>query len=197
MESEGWFRIAVLVVMVSTLAATAFFRMQASRTKEPISRKEEGVVFATTLRLAGGCLLGLTTTYLLAPDWVQWGAISLPDPVRWLGLGLGGIGALMMAWTLHSLGRNLTDTVITRASAYLVTHGPYRWVRHPFYGCAALVMAGVTLLAANGAIGLCSILVIAMLVVRTPKEERHLIDRFGDAYREYQKRTGAFLPRLR
>jgi protein-S-isoprenylcysteine O-methyltransferase Ste14 len=33
----------------------------------------------------------------------------------------------------HSLGRNLTDTVVTRREAYLVLNGPYRFVRNPMY----------------------------------------------------------------
>jgi protein-S-isoprenylcysteine O-methyltransferase Ste14 len=27
----------------------------------------------------------------------------------------------------------LTDTLVTRREHTLITHGPYRWVRHPFY----------------------------------------------------------------
>lgn len=35
-----------------------------------------------------------------------------------------------------------------------------------------------------------------MMVVRTRIEERKLIERFGDDYRRYVERTGAFFPRL-
>lgn len=48
---------------------------------------------------------------------------------------------------------------------------PYRWVRHPFYVTAALLMASVTLLTANWLIGLSSLIVLTLLAVRTPKEE--------------------------
>lgn len=89
-----------------------------------------------------------------------------------------------MYWTLSSLGKNLTDTVVTRAEATLVTYGPYRWVRHPFYVTAGLLMASVTLLAANWLIGVSSLLVLVLLAVRTP-EEQLLIDRFGQQYRDY------------
>ncbi len=101
-----------------------------------------------------------------------------------------------MYWTLSSLGKNLTDTVVTRANAVLVTHGPYRWVRHPFYVTAALLMASVTLLTANWLIGLTSLVVLALLAIRTPKEEAMLIQRFGQQYREYMERTGRFIPRV-
>ena len=78
----------------------------------------------------------------------------------------------------------------------MVTYGPYRWVRHPFYLTAALVMGSVSVLTANWVIGLSSLLVLALLAVRTPKEEQMLIERFGQQYRDYMARTGRFLPRM-
>jgi protein-S-isoprenylcysteine O-methyltransferase Ste14 len=101
-----------------------------------------------------------------------------------------------MYWTLSSLGKNLTDTVVTRAEATLVTHGPYRWVRHPFYSTAALLMASVTVMTANRLVGLNSLVVLALLAVRTPKEEQMLIERFGQRYRDYMAKTGRFVPRM-
>ena len=79
-------------------------------------------------------------------------------------------------------------------STDLVTHGPYRWVRHPFYMTAALLMASVTLLTANWLIGASSLLVLGLLAIRTPKEEQMLIERFGDDYRRYMARTGRYFP---
>jgi protein-S-isoprenylcysteine O-methyltransferase Ste14 len=40
-------------------------------------------------------------------------------------------------------------------------------------------------------VGLCVI-----LLMRLPREEHAMIERFGDAYREYMKRTGRFFPRV-
>jgi len=34
------------------------------------------------------------------------------------------------------------------------------------------------------------------MAIRTLQEEAKLIQKFGDAYREYMKRTGRFLPKL-
>jgi protein-S-isoprenylcysteine O-methyltransferase Ste14 len=78
----------------------------------------------------------------------------------------------------------------------LVTHGPYRWVRHPFYVTAALLMASVTVLTANWFIGISSVAVLALLAIRTPKEEQMLIARFGQQYRDYMATTGRFVPRI-
>jgi protein-S-isoprenylcysteine O-methyltransferase Ste14 len=38
---------------------------------------------------------------------------------------------------------------------------------------------------------------LAVLAVRTPREEALLLERFGDPYREIMSRTGRWLPRLR
>ena len=196
MISENPYRIAVVVVMVLTVAVTAYHRLQAASSGEKISRKDEGYFFAAVLRLSGLCLFVATLAYVIIPASVQWASFPLPMWFRWLGIVTGILCSFMMYWTLSSLGKNLTDTVVTRAEATLVTHGPYRWVRHPFYVTTALLMASVTVLAANWLIGVGSLLVLGLLAVRTPKEERMLIEKFGQQYRDYTEKTGRFFPRL-
>src|SRR5207249_3646753 len=94
----------------------------------------------------------------------------------------------------HSLGKNLTDTVVTRRQHTLVTHGPYRWVRHPFYGVVCLWGLSLSLLTANWLIFLVGVVALAMLIRRTRIEEAKLIERFGDQYRSYAEKTGRFFP---
>ena len=102
----------------------------------------------------------------------------------------------LLVWTFRCLGKNLTDTVVTRQKHTLVTHGPYRWVRHPFYSSAVLVISGNSLAAANWFFFVAGCLMFLLLVIRTRKEEQNLIARFGDDYRNYMQRTGRFVPRL-
>jgi len=54
----------------------------------------------------------------------------------------------------------------------------------------------VSVVAANWFIGLASFVVLVMLLIRLPKEEEKLIERFGDEYRAYMRRTRRLLPRL-
>jgi protein-S-isoprenylcysteine O-methyltransferase Ste14 len=196
MTSENPYRIAVVVVIVLTLTVTAYHRLQAAASGEKISRKDEGYLFATVLRVSGLCLFIATLAYVISPSSVQLATFPLPTWVRWLGIVTGFLCSFLMYWTLSSLGKNLTDTVVTRAEATLVTQGPYRWVRHPFYVTTALLMASVTVLAANWLIGAGSVLVLGLLAVRTPKEERMLIEKFGQQYRDYMSKTGRFIPRF-
>jgi protein-S-isoprenylcysteine O-methyltransferase Ste14 len=77
-----------------------------------------------------------------------------------------------------------------------VTAGPYRWVRHPFYVATALAVLTDSLMAANGFLALTGVVVLALIVLRTAREERNLVARFGDDYRRYMATTGRFFPRL-
>jgi protein-S-isoprenylcysteine O-methyltransferase Ste14 len=197
MPTETSFRVALGLVFGLTIFVTAIHRFKAAQSGETISRKEEGYLFAVVLRLSGLFLFGVTLAYLIAPQSVQWAMLAIPDQIRWTGAATGILSSLLMYWTLSSLGKNLTDTVVTRANATLVTDGPYRWVRHPFYFTTALVMISVTLLTANWLIGLPSLVVLVMLAIRTPLEEKILIERFGQTYLDYKSTTGRFLPRLR
>ncbi len=196
MHDETWFRLALVMVILATMAIGIPHRIKAASSGERISHKEEGYFFAATLRLTGLLLWINTLAYLLYPTSVAWASIPIPLWLRWFGLIAAALSSALLYWTLSSLGKNLTDTVVTRKDAVLVTRGPYRWVRHPFYVCAALIMASVTILAANWLIGLGSLLVLTLLAIRTPKEEQMLIERFGDDYRRYIETTGKFVPRL-
>lgn len=194
---ETPFRIALVVILVLTMAVVVYHGRRAVTSGGKVSRQDEGVLFAAVLRIAGNLLWIATLAWLLVPTAVQWASIPFPDWVRWIGVVIALNCPVLLHWTLATLGaNNLTDTVAVRAEATLVTSGPYRWVRHPYYVVAALLMAAVTVLTANWLIGLSSLIVLGLLILRTPKEEQKLIERFGEQYRDYMKRTGRFVPRI-
>jgi protein-S-isoprenylcysteine O-methyltransferase Ste14 len=118
----------------------------------------------------------------------------LNAPTRWLGVVLGAVTAIMLLWTLLSLGKNLTDTVVTRQTHTLITHGPYQWVRHPFYDCMVLFMTAMTLMMANWFVFAAGIVVFSILAARSRTEELKLLERFGEPYRLYRASTGRFIP---
>ena len=102
-----------------------------------------------TLRPVGAAFwLGLIA-WMVDPSSMAWSGVSLPVWLRWTGVGVIALAGGLLVWTFRSLGRNLTDTVVTRQKHTLVLHGPYRWVRHPFYDSAALLMVAISLIAAN------------------------------------------------
>jgi protein-S-isoprenylcysteine O-methyltransferase Ste14 len=51
--------------------------------------------------------------------------------------------------------------------------------------------------AANLLLVLPALALVTIIYMQIGKEEKMLIDRFGDEYREYMKRTPRFIPKLR
>lgn len=96
-----------------------------------------------------------------------------------------------------SIGDNISETILTKSTHQLVTHGPYRWIRHPLYAFALLLLLPLGLLASNWFLLLfpCIRAVVFRWVV-IPREEANLIKLFGKQYETYRERTGALLPRL-
>ena len=194
MNEDHSFRLVLLPWAVSFMLIAAYHRWRA-HTGEKLDRRQEGMLILVTLRLAGiGWMLGLFA-YLVNPAGIAWAAVRLPDWLRWAGAGIGFAAALLLAWTLHHLGRNLTDTVVTRQRHTLVTTGPYRWVRHPFYSSVALAALAGALMAANAGLLITGGLMFLLMVIRTRKEETNLLARFGDDYRKYMGSAGRFIPR--
>ena len=163
-------------------------------TGEKLDRRQEGALILLTLRPAGIAHMVGVVTYMVDPSRMAWSSMPLPLWLRWAGVAVGAASGCLLVWTLVNLGKNLTDTVVTRKAHTLVTVGPYRWVRHPFYDAVALAVLANSLVAANWFLLATGALLMTMMVIRTRREEAHLLARFGDAYRSYMNRTGRFFP---
>ncbi|MCI0744601.1 MAG: isoprenylcysteine carboxylmethyltransferase family protein [Verrucomicrobia subdivision 3 bacterium] len=194
MSDDRLFRLILLAGFVIFMPIGIYHRLKA-HTGEKLDRRQEGLFILVTLRLAGVAGMTGLIAYVINPASMAWAAVPLPVWLRWMGVGLCLIAGLLLVWMFRSLGRNLTDTVVTRKEHTLVTVGPYRWVRHPLYSSAALAIAGNSLVAANWFFFVAGCVAFLLLVIRTRKEEENLIARFGDEYRKYMQRTGRFVPR--
>ena len=149
------------------------------------------------LAKAGGGLVlwGSIFAYLLNPGWMAWSVWPLPVWLRWLGVVLGLLTVPAAWWVFSSIGRNVTETVLTKADHALVTTGPYRWMRHPLYAMGGALFFAVGLMSASWFIlGVACLAVALIRVVLVPMEEQALVAKFGDEYRAYMNRTGGLLP---
>ncbi|HET7010348.1 MAG TPA: isoprenylcysteine carboxylmethyltransferase family protein [Anaerolineales bacterium] len=135
--------------------------------------------------------------YMIQPDFLEWAAIGLPSSIRWAGAAMMGVSFGLLIWVQQALGANFNTILGVRERGHLVTHGPYRWVRHPMYTVLFLFLTGILLLTANHFVG--GFLLAGFLVTiatRVDKEEAVLEEEYGEAYRSYKARTGRFVPRL-
>ena len=148
--------------------------------------------------LVGIPLWAFLIDWLLSAHWFPWASVSLPVWARWSGVGFGGVVAGLMMWTMLALGSNYRGAMGLHPNHKLVTHGPYRFVRHPMNVVFPMVSIVLFMMSANWVIGVGALIVIGTVsIVRTPIEEKQLIERFGEEYRAYMRRTGRFFPRLR
>jgi len=135
--------------------------------------------------------------YVVHPKWITWSLLPISEWIRWLGLIVGVMIMLVVRWVLHTLGCNVSETVLTKLHHQLITTGPYRWVRHPLYTagivlfCSIALMQGSWLLLVTTGIAASFIRFIVI-----PVEERALVARFEDSYEIYRKQTGRLLPRI-
>lgn len=142
----------------------------------------------------------LTTTFvLLLSPWLRIGPLAwrfVPDTTlgRWLGVGLTGSGILLCVWARLHLGRYWSDKIVLKVDHRLVRSGPYAYLRHPIYSGVLLGIAG-TALAIREWRGILALLLLGTnYLLKAKREERILAASFGEAFTEYKRETGFFLP---
>ena len=111
------------------------------------------------------------------------------------GLCAMAAGQLLRWWSIATLGRLFTVNVAIREGHRLVTHGPYRWVRHPSYTAVLLFHVGAAACLGNVlsviALVACS---TAGLLIRMRVEEDALLRGLGAEYAAYLQRTKRLIP---
>ena len=179
----GWLEpVSVLGIY---LARMAELRTKRDTIPGPVheTRTLKWFVAVGTLMLAGG----MAEHFLRRPEWNP-GTFA----AGWVcGLGSfalrrSAIAALGKFWSLH---------VEIRETHEFVRSGPFRWMRHPTYFSMMLELLALALILQAGwtAVVVAGLFVPA-LRARVRLEEAALVEKFGDAYREYQRSTPAVIP---
>jgi protein-S-isoprenylcysteine O-methyltransferase Ste14 len=116
------------------------------------------------------------------------------DGVRWVGLVLFAGGEGLSVWAIHTLGRWFSPRIGVQHGHELVSAGPYRALRHPFY--TGLLMATVGLPAIFGSwLGIAmAIVALPLVIYRIGVEEDQLEREFGDGYHKMRTRTWRLIP---
>jgi len=97
----------------------------------------------------------------------------------------------------RDLDRYWTFFASTGKEQKLIKTGIYAKVRHPIYLSGLILSLGFTLIAGNLYGLLFFILSLVAFVTRIKKEERELITRFGEEYKQYAKETPQLIPKLK
>jgi protein-S-isoprenylcysteine O-methyltransferase Ste14 len=114
------------------------------------------------------------------------------------------ITAALVHWTamifrlsaIRRLGKFWSLQVEIRQEHLLVREGAYRFVRHPAYSAIIVEVLMIPVVAnAWWSLTLAAVTLVPLLLMRIRTEERAMVEKFGDSYREYQREVGALFPR--
>ncbi len=184
--------VALLMWLLLNLISFAFEFNQWQQRREE-AKKADGASLALLLT----CTLAGVILLVVAPKIAPAAAIR-PAPIAFaagLAIFLAGFG--MRRWSEMTLGRYFTFTVMTSTDQPVIMSGPYRFVRHPGYTGALLVVIGAGAVSGNW-VGLAgwTLLVLLPLLYRIHVEESALLGALGDTYRSYAASHKRLIPLL-
>ncbi|SEE13852.1 Protein-S-isoprenylcysteine O-methyltransferase Ste14 [Rhizobiales bacterium GAS191] len=112
------------------------------------------------------------------------------------GLALLVAGLAFAVWARWHLGRNWSGAIALKSDHTLIRSGPYGLVRHPIYTGLLLALLGsaIALGEWRGLLGLA--FASGAILLRVGAEDALMAQTFGDAYRDYRRRTKALIPFL-
>lgn len=128
-------------------------------------------------------------------NWFRWFDYLLPVWALYPSVLVFLVG-LVIRWKAQvALANQWSFTLETGDGHKLVTGGIYALMRHPIYVSLILWAIAQPVLLLNWITGLGGVIAVSLIwIIRVPREERMMIDLFGDEYKKYLSRTGMFFP---
>jgi len=142
----------------------------------------------------------LALVVLNVPYWFST-PISIPQLISWSLLLVSAYLAISSILTFRKSGApdpSIKDTsrIGFEKTTRLITHGPYRFIRHPMYASLLLLALGVFLKQINIITFLLLLLIFMALVATALLEEKENVNIFGNEYMNYMRHTRRFIPFL-
>ena len=164
--------------------------------RETVQRSDRGPR-ETALLLISLTGLGILPLAYVATAIPHFAAYTFHPIQAWLGLFVAIAALVMFHLTHRALGRNWSVSLDVRENHQLVTDGIYRRVRHPMYSAFWLWAIAQALLLPNWVAGFSGLVGFGILFFgRIAREERMMLETFGDSYRAYMARTGRVFPSI-
>jgi len=194
--NDSFFHAVLVAVFLAFTAIRAYYYRKATRQMGNVAYKE-GRRLQVLRALFGIPTIIALLTYIVQPNALAWAKLALPEWTQWVGVALGLASLPLIWWVQWALDVNFSVVLHVRDEHTLVTHGPYRWVRHPMYTVLYVWIVSLFLLSQNAVIGAGFLVPLTViLITRLKNEEAAMIEKFGEEYRQYMAQTGRFLPRL-
>lgn len=125
--------------------------------------------------------------------------ISLKNIFYDIGISFLVFGVFL--WLISPLYISITSLVVVPKfiedkDISLVKEGPYKFVRHPIYLAELLILFGLFLILEDVSILLIILAWFLPLNFIIKKEEKELIERYGDKYLKYKEKTSKLFPKI-
>jgi protein-S-isoprenylcysteine O-methyltransferase Ste14 len=151
----------------------------------------------TALMLISLTGLGIVPLLYVVTAIPHFAAYTFQPAQAWLGLCFAVAALVMFRLTHRTLGRNWSVSLDVRKDHQLITGGIYQKVRHPMYSAFWLWAVAQALLLPNWGAGFSGVVGFGILFFgRVGREEKLMLETFGDHYREYMTRTNRVIPRI-
>jgi protein-S-isoprenylcysteine O-methyltransferase Ste14 len=120
----------------------------------------------------------------------------LPDSIvlKVIGMVILLLGLSFTVWARVHLGQYWSESVQIKVDHELIRTGPYKVVRHPVYIGVLFGCLGTAIVMGEISAWLAIALILAAFLMKIWKEEKFLIDEFGQTYLQYKKEVKALIP---
>ena len=202
MNQDTVFLVLLSAIIFIGTGIRRYYSYKIEKTSQRLSVRErieemmqaEGRIFAVLYYASSVYVIILLLLNLLFPSNFVLFQIPFPDWLRWLGASIGFLSIPFLLWVHRVLDKKWSVTLKLQTDHRLVTSGPYRRIRHPMYTVLIVYELSWVLVSANLLFLAYYATTILLITLRIPKEERMMLEKFGEEYRIYMKRTGRLLP---
>jgi len=156
--------------------------------------------FSKTEREDWGFIITASLVFFLAMFVTVWDFVQVQRMifgfgiVNFVGLGLFLIGFSIRRLAKRTLGKYYSYGLRTLPNQKLIKHGIYKHVRHPISLAVIVYDTGIPLFFSSLYGSFIMLGLIPLILYRIKIEEKMLIQKFGDEYREYMKKTKKLIP---
>ena len=185
-----------VIFLVGFVAGSVIRKIYTFRCRQGKAVKKHMDIVDIILLIVTGIGMVLPFFFIFTPL-LSFADYHLPGWLGWLGTAIFAM-ALLLLWRSHAdLGRNWSAILQIRKEHSLVTNGIYRHIRHPMYAAHLLWAIAQGLLLENWLAGWAFLVVfVPLYLIRAPKEEKLMLEQFGEQYSQYITRTGGIIPRF-
>jgi protein-S-isoprenylcysteine O-methyltransferase Ste14 len=185
---------AKVVVLLANIVLVVIRAPHGQRSRGiPVARRRKGPLETVLLTIAW-------IAFFLALIWIVTPIFEFADyPLHPISFVAGCLGLVAGLWLFHrshaDLGTNWSITLEIREQHRLITHGLYRWVRHPMYLAILVFSVGQALVLPNWLVGPSYGVAMALLIAcRLRAEERMMLEEFDKDYEAYMAATKRLIP---